>query len=132
MRSLQKAILAGFSGFALAASVFVVTPAVAQWGGWGSGWGNGGYDYGDNSGYGYSNGYGYGSGYDNSGAVAGAAVGGMALGAIAGAAMSQESQYAQPQYSTRRSGGRLCNAWQPIYDDWGNFQQYRLVKATCE
>jgi hypothetical protein len=125
MRPSRKPLATFVSTVTLALSVIVVSPAAAQWGGWG----NGGYGYGYNNGYNYNNGYGY--GYDNSGAAAGAAIGGLALGAIAGAAMSQENQYTQPRYAAQTRRGRLCNAWQPIYDDWGNFQQYRLVKATC-
>ena len=130
MRTSPKTVAAFVSAFAVAVGLLVVTPATAQWGGWG----NSGYGYGYNDGYNYNNGYGYGNGYgyDNSGAAAGAAMGGLALGAIAGAAMSEETQYAQPRYSAQTRRGRLCNAWQPIYDDWGNFQQYRLVKATCQ
>jgi hypothetical protein len=128
MRNSRKTLAAYVSTVTLALFVIVVTPAAAQWGGWG----NGGYGYGYNNGY--NNGYGYGNGYgyDNGGAAAGAAIGGLALGAIAGAAMSQESQYTQPRYAAQAHNGRLCNAWQPIYDDWGNFQQYRLVKASCQ
>jgi hypothetical protein len=94
------------------AASIVSTPAAAQW--WGPGWG-------------------YGYGYNNGGAIAGAAIGGLALGALAGAAIanSQNQQYAaQPYYESPRRG-RLCPAWQPIYDSWGNFVQYQKVRVAC-
>ncbi|MGJ0510279.1 MAG: hypothetical protein ACR652_24805 [Methylocystis sp.] len=90
----------------------MATPAAAQWG-WGPGWG-------------------YGYGYNNGGAIAGAAIGGLALGALAGAAIaSSQNQYAQPYYDAPPRRGRLCPAWQPIYDSWGNFVQYQRVRAPC-
>lgn len=98
---------------ATAASVVTSTPAAAQWG-WGPGWG-------------------YGYGYNNGGAIAGAAIGGLALGALAGAAIANsQNQYAADPYDyapPRRA--RLCPAWQPIYDSWGTFIEYRRVKVAC-
>lgn len=111
MTSFRKKAVCWVLALTTAASI-ASTPAAAQW--WGPGWG-------------------YGYGYNNGGAIAGAAIGGLALGALAGAAIanSQNQQYAaQPYYDSPRRG-RLCPAWQPIYDSWGNFVQYQKVKVAC-
>jgi hypothetical protein len=110
MKIIRKKTLSCALALATIASM-ASTPAAAQWWGWGPGWG-----------YGYNNG----------GAIAGAAIGGLALGALAGAAIadSQNQQYAQPYYAPARRG-RLCPAWQPIYDSWGNFVQYQRVRVAC-
>lgn len=116
MTRFRKFLAVCLSASTLAVAMTAATPASAQWGGWG--WGGG-----------WGPGYGY--GYNNGGAIAGAAIGGLALGALAGAAIAQQNQYAaQPYYAAPRRG-RLCGAWQPIYDDWGNFLQYRRVKVAC-
>lgn len=119
MTRFRKFLAVCLSVSTLAVGMTAATPASAQWG-WGGGWGGG-----------WGPGWGYG-GYNNGGAIAGAAIGGLALGALAGAAISQsqQNQYAQPYYAAPRRG-RLCGAWQPIYDDWGNFLQYRRVKVAC-
>ncbi len=109
MASLSKVLLVTFSAATFAAAS---TPAAAQWWGWGPGWG-----------YGYNNGA----------AVAGAAIGGLALGTLLGAAIASQDQYAAPYYDAppSRRGTRLCPAWQPIYDDWGNFLRYQRVRVAC-
>lgn len=111
MASLSKLFMVSLSAATLAGSLTVSTPAAAQWG-WGPGWG-----------YGYNNGA----------AVAGAAIGGLALGALLGAAVASQDQYAEPYYDAPplRRGTRLCPAWQPIYDAWGNFLRYQRVRVAC-
>lgn len=90
-------------------SLTAATPAAAQWWGWGPGY------------------------HDNGAAIAGAAVGGLALGALLGAAAASQDQYDAPYYDAppARRGARLCPAWQPIYDDWGNFIRYKRIRVAC-
>jgi hypothetical protein len=111
MASFRRTVSLCLAAAALSGSLSAATPAAAQWWGWGPGWG-----------YGYNNG----------GAIAGAAIGGLAAGALLGAAIASQNQpayyYDAPPVRRR---ARLCPAWQPIYDGWGNFVRYQAVRAPC-
>lgn len=143
MPNLRKFISVSLIAACLASSI---TPAAAQWG-WGPGWG-GGWGYGGGWGGGYGGwGGGYGGwgggygGYGYGGAMAGAAIAGMAIGAIAASTAQQNRYYsgggyAQPPYYSRhrrvnRQRVRLCSGYQALYDDWGDFLGYQLVRYRC-
>ncbi|HEY8163269.1 MAG TPA: hypothetical protein VIF34_13535 [Methylocystis sp.] len=86
MTRLRKILTVGAAATMLAGAVATSTPASAQWGRWGGGWGRMGWGPGWGGGWGrWGWGGGWGRGWGWGGATAAGLLGGLALGAAASA-----------------------------------------------
>ena len=103
-----------------------MTPAHAQWGGWGYGWG--GY-YGGYGGYGT----GYGAGGEGCGGInceGDGWDGGYADMKDAEHGDAAEAQF-NKEYLNSGKRGKVCQSKTPEYNDWGDFIGYKPVKIPC-